>query len=62
MIVVEGMQRSIKARLKKIQRKKLEMLWVMAVGGGEVFLLVKKHKYASFDRKCVEKMIHGNDF
>ena len=22
--------------------KKLEMLWVMAVGGGEVYLLVKK--------------------
>jgi hypothetical protein len=30
------------SKIEEDARKKLEMQWVMAVGGGEVYLLVKK--------------------
>ena len=30
------------SKIEEDTRKKLETLWVMAVGGGEVYLLVKK--------------------
>jgi hypothetical protein len=31
-----------KSKIEEDAKKKLEMQWVMAVGGGEVYLLVKK--------------------
>ena len=30
------------SKIEEDSKKKLEMLWIMALGGGEVYLLVKK--------------------
>ena len=61
MIVVEGIQRSIRARLKKIQRRNWNCSgsWQLVVVRCTYW---SKNKYTSFDRKWIEKWISGNDF